>query len=40
MRAQGRVFGYGAAVDMVGQEREAEQIPTEPPDRLLQSKAA
>ena len=33
----GPVFGYGEAVDVVGHEHETEQVPTELPDRLLQS---
>ena len=33
----GPVLAYGEAVDVVGHEHETEQVPTEPPDRLLQS---
>ncbi len=33
----GPIFGYGEAVDVVGHDHKTEQVPTELPDRLLQS---
>ncbi len=34
----GPIFGYGDMVDVLGQDRETEQVPTEPPNSLRQSK--